>query len=137
MTPRALSSCEFVRSASVERGFALFPTKRASVGTGLHSEWSQAKRLVPPNLRAIASVLVTRCFLVIDFSAPPLVAKPLKILARPEGFEPPAPRFVVWCSIQLSYGRAALPWLATRERRHRGMSRATQPFAIAALRQRS
>ncbi len=27
-------------------------------------------------------------------------------LARPEGFEPPAPRFVVWCSIQLSYGRA-------------------------------
>ena len=27
-------------------------------------------------------------------------------LARPEGFEPPAPKFVVWCSIQLSYGRA-------------------------------
>ena len=27
-------------------------------------------------------------------------------VARPEGFEPPAPRFVVWCSIQLSYGRA-------------------------------
>jgi hypothetical protein len=27
-------------------------------------------------------------------------------MARPEGFEPPAPRFVVWCSIQLSYGRA-------------------------------
>ena len=26
-------------------------------------------------------------------------------MARPEGFEPPAPRFVVWCSIQLSYGR--------------------------------
>jgi hypothetical protein len=26
-------------------------------------------------------------------------------LARPEGFEPPTPRFVVWCSIQLSYGR--------------------------------
>ena len=27
-------------------------------------------------------------------------------MARPEGFEPPAPKFVVWCSIQLSYGRA-------------------------------
>ena len=26
-------------------------------------------------------------------------------LARPEGFEPPTPKFVVWCSIQLSYGR--------------------------------
>ena len=32
------------------------------------------------------------------FARPPL-------LARPEGFEPPAPKFVVWCSIQLSYGR--------------------------------
>ncbi|MEA3014316.1 MAG: site-specific recombinase [Sphingomonadales bacterium] len=30
----------------------------------------------------------------------------LEEMARPEGFEPPAPRFVVWCSIQLSYGRA-------------------------------
>jgi hypothetical protein len=26
-------------------------------------------------------------------------------MARPEGFEPPTPRSVVWCSIQLSYGR--------------------------------
>ena len=26
-------------------------------------------------------------------------------MARPKGFEPPTPRFVVWCSIQLSYGR--------------------------------
>ena len=31
--------------------------------------------------------------------------KPLSLLARPEGFEPPTPKFVVWCSIQLSYGR--------------------------------
>jgi hypothetical protein len=29
----------------------------------------------------------------------------LKKLARPERFERPTPRFVVWCSIQLSYGR--------------------------------
>jgi hypothetical protein len=28
-------------------------------------------------------------------------------VARPEGLEPPTPRFVVWCSIQLSYGRSA------------------------------
>jgi hypothetical protein len=27
------------------------------------------------------------------------------VLARPEGVEPPTPRFEVWCSIQLSYGR--------------------------------
>ena len=29
------------------------------------------------------------------------------IVARPERFELPTPRFVVWCSIQLSYGRVA------------------------------
>ena len=29
-------------------------------------------------------------------------------LARPEGFEPPTPRFVVWCPIQLSSRRAAI-----------------------------
>ena len=28
-------------------------------------------------------------------------------MARPEGFEPPTPRFVVWYSVQLSYGRLA------------------------------
>ncbi len=26
-------------------------------------------------------------------------------MARPKGFEPLTPKFVVWCSIQLSYGR--------------------------------
>ena len=37
-------------------------------------------------------------------------------MARSEGFEPPTPRFVVWCSIQLSYERtrARRPAPATR-----------------------
>jgi hypothetical protein len=33
------------------------------------------------------------------------VRKSLDLLARSEGFEPPTPRFEVWCSIQLSYER--------------------------------
>ena len=33
----------------------------------------------------------------------------IAILARPERLELPTPRFVVWCSIQLSYGRAVPP----------------------------
>lgn len=37
---------------------------------------------------------------------------PRSEMARPKGFEPLTPRFVVWCSIQLSYGR--LPWSAER-----------------------
>ena len=32
-------------------------------------------------------------------------SKILILMARPKGFEPLTPRFVVWCSIQLSYGR--------------------------------
>lgn len=31
-------------------------------------------------------------------------------MARPRGFEPLTPRSVVWCSIQLSYGRAGPAW---------------------------
>jgi hypothetical protein len=37
-------------------------------------------------------------------------------MARPERFELPTPRFVVWCSIQLSYGRAS----RSRGRNERG-----------------
>ena len=32
------------------------------------------------------------------------------MLARPKRFELLTPRFVVWCSIQLSYGRANRPY---------------------------
>ena len=40
---------------------------------------------------------------------PPLLREHRRIRCksvRPEGFEPPTPRFEAWCSIQLSYGRA-------------------------------
>jgi hypothetical protein len=33
------------------------------------------------------------------------MVKSLIVMARPERFELPTPRFVVWWSIQLSYGR--------------------------------
>jgi hypothetical protein len=45
------------------------------------------------------------------FACVPEVPEPGKIqdlLARSEGFEPPTPRFEVWCSIQLSYERQGL-----------------------------
>jgi hypothetical protein len=41
-------------------------------------------------------------------------ANPLKRLARSEGFEPPTPRFEVWCSIQLSYERTAVSLAKTQ-----------------------
>ena len=39
----------------------------------------------------------------------------LKSLARPKRFELLTPKFVVWCSIQLSYGRAWAKALAATE----------------------
>src|SRR5215208_4990466 len=39
---------------------------------------------------------VNQAFAALPYSS----AKSLKRLARPKGFEPPTPRFVVWCSIQ-------------------------------------
>ena len=47
-------------------------------------------------------------------------------MARPKGFEPLTPRFVVWCSIQLSYGRAHR-WQGSEGPRHRGALRSAQP----------
>ncbi len=37
-------------------------------------------------------------------------------MARSEGFEPPTPRFEVWCSIQLSYERIDADLLECRWR---------------------
>src|SRR5437763_7289472 len=36
-------------------------------------------------------------------------------MARPERFERPTPRFVVWCSIQLSYGRVFVGHVRARK----------------------
>lgn len=51
-------------------------------------------------------------------------------MARPKGFEPLTPRFVVWCSIQLSYGRpadrSAVEACSGREGVSRGSFRAWQ-----------
>ncbi len=42
-------------------------------------------------------------------------------LARPRGFEPLTPRSVVWCSIQLSYGRLAAAGAASGSGRQRNL----------------
>jgi hypothetical protein len=47
-------------------------------------------------------------------------------MARPERFELPTPRFVVWCSIQLSYGRTCAPRGA--QKRPQEASRASSRF---------
>src|SRR3546814_9508549 len=51
----------------------------------------------------------TRCALVtgVQTCALPISPKsdPLVSMVRPERFELPTPKFVAWCSIQLSYGR--------------------------------
>jgi hypothetical protein len=44
--------------------------------------------------------------------------KSLRKLARRRGFEPLTPRFVVWCSIQLSYRRKGPRGRGAREPRH-------------------
>ncbi len=50
-------------------------------------------------------------------------------MARPKGFEPLTPRFVVWCSIQLSYGR--LPVAARPEGRSIGsVNRRNEPPSL-------
>ena len=48
-------------------------------------------------------------FRMADLPVGPFTPMFIGLLARPERFELPTPRFVVWCSIQLSYGRLTSP----------------------------
>ena len=57
-------------------------------------------------------------------------SKPLKRLARPRGVEPLTPRSVVWCSIQLSYGR--VPAVGRPQLLHPGATRQGRSFAARA-----
>ena len=54
-------------------------------------------------------------------------------MAHPERFERPTPRFVVWCSIQLSYGRA---WRAPHRQAPTAWQSLNHPFCKQLCRQR-
>jgi hypothetical protein len=51
------------------------------------------------------SLPVTAACLVLGRTLTPPRRETAVKRVRPEGFEPPTPRFEAWCSIQLSYGR--------------------------------
>ena len=113
MVPRRHRGDRFLRTST--RGL---PTRRQ---TGLHERrLNGSLRLLTPQRRgtyhitcrssALAQerVLHRDCGHSTDtavFVRTTDTSKLLISLARPDGFEPPTPRFVVWCSIQLSYGR--------------------------------
>ena len=60
-----------------------------------------------PSRRLPLRLILPRCFLRRPPVAAPQAFDNIEIeVARSGGFEPPTPRFVVWCSIQLSYERA-------------------------------
>ena len=50
-------------------------------------------------------------------------------LARPKGFEPLTPRFVVWCSIQLSYGRGSVEGNASKAEKP-ALGRPAAPYRV-------
>ena len=62
-----------------------------------YSSVAQTLPLVAANLRKCRKNLETQFHKEVD----------RKCVAHPKGFEPLTPRFVVWCSIQLSYGCSA------------------------------
>jgi hypothetical protein len=72
-------------------------------------EWRQYLIIQPGSTKLGTPTIVRRP--IFDFTVSIRILKrcrflkPLKRLARPERLELPTPRFVVWCSIQLSYGR--------------------------------
>ena len=52
------------------------------------------------------------------------------LMARPEGLEPATPRFVVWYSIQLSYGRT-MYWSFRADLNRRSGSCSPLPYHLA------
>ena len=95
---------------------------------------------------AFAERIPYRCgevFSNVRFALPFNILKEIDVganeLARPKGFEPLTPRFVVWCSIQLSYGRPSCRWgcrppvrIGLLEARYRvGKAARDEPPAIA------
>jgi hypothetical protein len=77
------------------------PTPKVVLGVGLLVQ-VEIERATRPRADSVESVLP------VIFHCPFSQAEEKKFelsMARPEGFEPPTPRSVVWCSVQLSYGR--------------------------------
>ena len=56
-----------------------------------------------------------------------------EVLVRPNGFEPLTPRFVVWCSIQLSYGRMRREPIEAPRQRQAKRRRLLRPCAALAI----
>jgi hypothetical protein len=54
-------------------------------------------------------------------------------MARPERFELPTPRFVVWCSIQLSYGRLGTLSVTQKGKSIRAMSPKDRPCRLKSI----
>jgi AAA domain len=70
--------------------------------------WSEGVKVVGSKntLDRIIRQAKAQGFLIQDPTTKRLRKLGANLLARPEGFEPPTPRSVVWCSVQLSYGRS-------------------------------
>tara|TARA_Y100000815_G_scaffold190167_1_gene173583 strand:- start:31721 stop:33385 length:1665 start_codon:yes stop_codon:yes gene_type:complete len=120
------------RVSKLEHEKVLAEEKLAQNGKPKHTfeesfELAMAFLSSPWNIWANSDILGKKTVLRLAFLEPiaycrnqglrtPTLAFPFKALegiysgksemARPKGFEPLTPRFVVWCSIQLSYGRA-------------------------------
>jgi hypothetical protein len=102
-------SCYFYKNESGE-GIRNLDSNLGKFGTALGTgQQDDQHRDSNFRVRGLAASTVKTTVLItvlIQFLERRRCSKLLKLLARPERFELPTPRFVVWCSIQLSYGRA-------------------------------